>query len=451
MLGAGPGGLAAAVTAARAGAAVTLVDALPEPGGQIWRGQWTRPGARSASWFKALRASTVELRLGRRVITAPAPGRLGLLGPTGVEVLAYDRLVLASGARERFLPFPGWTLPGVLGAGGLQALVKGGLELAGKRVVVAGSGPLLLAVAAHLRGHGARVLVVAEQAGAGALLALAPGLLRRPRLLLQALSFATLPVRPGTWVTRAEGEGRLRRVHLQGPGGARVLEADFLACGFGLVPNLDLAQLLGCALDGGRVTVDPLQRTSQPGVFAAGESTGIGGVDKALAEGRVAGLAATDCLEQAAAHRAAAARTRDWGRTLEAAYALRPELRGLADPDTILCRCENVTVGALQGFARGRDARLQARCGMGRCQGRTCGPATEFLYGWAPGGPHQPLVPTPCTDLISALGPEGGNCLLASARDVPHPRVQAPSDIYGPPTPTGQAGGACPPVSKELS
>ena len=441
VVGAGPAGLAAAVAAARAGAAVTVVDALPEPGGQVWRGLWGAPReGRAGAWFRALRSVPVDLRLGRRVITAPWPGRLGLLGPQGAEQLDYDRLILATGARERFLPFPGWTLPGVLGAGGLQALAKGGLELRGRRVVVAGSGPLLLAVAAGLRARGARVLVVAEQAGLGALLGLAPGLLARPRLLAQALPWIGLPLRTGAWVVRAEGaEGtdRLERVHLRTTAGPRVLEADYLACGFGLVPNLDLARLLGCALRDGRVVVDLLQRTSVPGLFAAGEATGIGGVDQALAEGGIAGLAAADpavgaggdlpasaggdlpasaggdlaasaralLAGSARAPLAAAVRARRWGRALAEAYALRPELRGLAEADTILCRCEAVPVGAVQGCARGRDARLQARCGMGRCQGRTCGPAAEFLFGWTPGGPQQPLVPTPCADLIDALAP----------------------------------------------
>jgi len=161
--------------------------------------------------------------------------------------------------------------------------------------------------------------------------------------------------------------------------------------------------MLGCALREGLVAVDPLQRTSLPGVFAAGESTGIAGADKAVAEGRIAGLAAAGLLDAARRQLPAAERTRAWGRALAAAYALRPELRAMAQADTILCRCEDLAVGALQGFSRGRDARLQARCGMGRCQGRTCGPAAEFLFGWAPGGPRQPLVPTPCAELVDAL------------------------------------------------
>jgi len=403
VVGAGPAGLAAGLAAAGAGAAVTLVDALPEPGGQIWRGRWSRPPAgASAPWFRALRASAITLRLGRRVVTAD-PGHLGLVGPDGAERVPYDRLVLATGARERFLPLPGWTLPGVLGAGGLQALVKGGLDVRGQRVVVAGTGPLLLAVAAHLRQRGARVLLVAEQAPAAALLPLLPGLLARPGLLAQSLSFLGLPLRLGTWVARAEGAGRLRAVHLAGAGGPRVLEADLLACGFGLVPNLDLARLLGCATAAGQVTVDPLLRTSRTGVFAAGEATGVGGVAKSLAEGRIAGLMAAGQEALARPLLAAAERTRAWGRALEAAHALRPELRRLGEPDTILCRCEDVTLGAVEPYARGREARLQTRCGMGRCQGRTCGPAAEFLFGWDPGGPRQPLVPTTCAELIGAL------------------------------------------------
>jgi len=404
VLGAGPAGLSAALAAARSGAAVTLVDALPEPGGQIWRGRWRHPqGGPAESCFHALRGSSVNVRMGRRVVTAPDPGCLGLVGLEGPEVLRYDRLVLATGARERFLPFPGWTLPGVLGAGGLQGLAKAGLDVRGKRIIVAGSGPLLLAVAACLRSLGANILAVAEQAPIRAIGSLVPSLLTRPQTLLQALSFLNLPLRASTWVTRAEGPGRLERVHLRTPRGSQVLEADYLACGFGLVPNLDLAGLLGCELAQGFVAVDALLHTSVAGTFAAGESTGIGGVDKALAEGRVAGLMAAGRENEARHHLRAAERTRTWGRRIEAAHALRPELRELAEPDTILCRCEYVTVGSLGTFIRGRDARLQARCGMGRCQGRTCGPAADFLYGWAPGGPSQPLVPTTFADLVGAL------------------------------------------------
>lgn len=404
ILGAGPAGLAAALAASGAGMAVTLVDAQPEPGGQIWRGQWSGTARGEAGRiFAELRASAVTLRLERRIIAAPQAGILSVCGPSGPEQLPYDRLVLATGARERFLPFPGWTLPGVLGAGGLQVLVKDGLEVRGKRVVVAGTGPLLLAVAAHLRAKGAQVLAVAEQAPRRALRGLAPELLRRPRLLLQGLGFLGLPLSHDTWVTRAEGEAHLRRVQLRTPSGIQTLEVDLLAVGFGLIPNLELPHLLGCACDGGRVTIDAAQRTSLPHVFAAGEPTGVGGVEKALAEGRVAGLMAAGRITEAAPLVRQAQRGRAWAQALDTAFALRAELRDLPEPSTLLCRCEDVAVGEVQALARGRDARLHARCGMGRCQGRTCGPAAEFLYGWTPGGPRLPLVPTTFADLVTSL------------------------------------------------
>lgn len=404
IVGAGPAGLAAALAASSAGMAVTVVDAQPEPGGQIWRGQWNGPGRGIAgATFTALRKSAVTLCLQHRVVAAPAPGCLSVCGPEGPEHHPYDRLILATGARERFLPFPGWTLPGVLGAGGLQALVKDGTDVRGRRIVVAGTGPLLLAVAAHLRAQGAQVLAVAEQTPLRSLRKLLPELLRRPRLLGRGLGFLGLPLHTGAWVTRAEGTAQLERVHLRTSSGTEVLEADLLAVGFGLVPNLDVAQMLGCACADGRVTVDAQLRTSVLGVYAAGEPTGIGGVEKALAEGRMAGLMAAGRPMDAERIATEVAQGRAWARALEAAHALRPELRELPDADTILCRCEDVKVGELTAFARGRDARLHARCGMGRCQGRTCGPATEFLFGWAPGGPRTPLVPTTFADLVGVL------------------------------------------------
>ncbi len=405
VLGAGPAGLAAAVSASAAGATVTLVDAQPEPGGQLWRGQWRQAtDPRAAAAFAELRRSVVSLRLGHAVITAPAPGLLGLQGPAGPLRLGYDRLVLATGARERLLPFPGWTLPGVMGAGGLQVMAKDGLDVRGCRVVVAGTGPLLLAVAAHLRHRGARILAVAEQAERRHLLrTLGPALLQRPRLLAQGLGYLGLPLTFGSWVTAAEGDDRLQRVHVHTPEGARTLEADLLATGHGLIPNLELARLLGCAEAGGAVAVDDDQRTSLPQIFAAGEPTGVGGVEKAQAEGRVAGFMAAGRPDRAAPHQAEARRGRTWVAALARAGALRPELRELPQPDTVVCRCEGVRAAELQALGRGRDARLHARCGMGRCQGRTCGPATDFLYGWAPGGPRQPLVPTTFADLLGAL------------------------------------------------
>src|SRR5215216_324525 len=165
VVGAGPAGLAAAYRAAQSGARASVVDDNPAVGGQIWRGEEAKPASPEAqAWFERLRTVEIQLVNGARVFQQPRPGTLLAETPEGVRELNYTSLVLATGARERFLPFPGWTLPNVMGAGGLQALVKTGLPIDGKRVVVAGTGPLLLAVGAYLRGCGAEVLLIAEQA-----------------------------------------------------------------------------------------------------------------------------------------------------------------------------------------------------------------------------------------------------------------------------------------------
>src|SRR5689334_24763282 len=165
VIGAGPAGLAAAYRAAQGGLRVVVVDDNPAAGGQIWRGEQAKPSSREAqAWFEKIRSVDIQLITGARVFQQLKTGTLLAETREGVRELNYDKLILATGACERFLPFPGWTLPNVMGAGGLQALVKTGLPIEGKRIVVAGSGPLLLAVAAYLRGRGADVLLVAEQA-----------------------------------------------------------------------------------------------------------------------------------------------------------------------------------------------------------------------------------------------------------------------------------------------
>ena len=161
VVGAGPAGLAAAYRVATGGLKVIAVDDNPAAGGQIWRGEQAKPSSPEAeAWFEKLRSVDLQLINGARVFQQPEPRTLLAETARGVCELHYSRLIIATGARERFLPFPGWTLPNVMGAGGLQVLVKTGLPIEDKRVVVAGSGPLLLAVAAYLRGHGADVIRV---------------------------------------------------------------------------------------------------------------------------------------------------------------------------------------------------------------------------------------------------------------------------------------------------
>src|SRR6476661_6652159 len=177
IVGAGPAGLAAAWRAATEGLQVAVVDDNPTSGGQIWRGEENQPTSSEAqAWFERFRSVNIRFIRGARIFQQTQPGTLQAETHTGVVELRYANLILATGARERFLPFPGWTLPNVMGAGGLQALVKTGLKIAGKKVVIAGSGPLLLAVADYLTRKGANVLMIAEQASSMQLARFAVGL-----------------------------------------------------------------------------------------------------------------------------------------------------------------------------------------------------------------------------------------------------------------------------------
>jgi NADPH-dependent 2,4-dienoyl-CoA reductase/sulfur reductase-like enzyme len=385
VVGAGPAGLAAASSAGDSGAEVTLIDDNSTPGGQIWRGSKDIP-------FRP--PSRICLIPGARVVSA-GPPELTVETSGGSSLIPYDKLILATGARELFLPFPGWTLPGVMGAGGLQALAKSGLPVAGKRIVIAGTGPLLLAVAAYLAKRGAKVLSIAEQAPWASLIRFGAGLPLSK--WLQAAALWSFAFSPGTWVESAAGDSHLGQVTLRQGSGTWTLDCDYLATGYGLVPNTELAELLGC--DPARV--DEFQAASLPNVYCAGEITGIGGVELSIVEGRIAGFAAAGRDDEARRHFASRARWQRFARGMTEAFALRPELKSLARPDTFVCRCEDVPYSSMAAYTSWREAKLQTRCGMGPCQGRVCGPAAEFLFGWRAEPVRPPVFPTRVGTLIT--------------------------------------------------
>ena len=387
VVGAGPAGLAAACSAASHGARVGLVDAQPDAGGQVWRRDVRQgmPGkARRA--IAALGSPRVDWLPGTQV-TMAEPGWLLAEGPSGAVRLHYRALVLATGARELLLPFPGWTLPGVTGAGGAQALAKQGWPLQGRRVVVAGSGPLLLASAATLHAHGANVLGIHEQVSMRALRDFALQLPRWPGKAMQTLMLrarlAGVSYNAESLVVAAHGDGVLREIEVEGPGGRERIACDQLAVGYGLVPNTELPQLLGCDLEPGSphpsVAVDAVLRTRVDGVFAAGEALGIGGRDCALIEGEMAGHMAAGAERAARALQGRRKHARAFARLLQQIFALDSRVRELPTPDTLVCRCEDVPLGAVQGIADAHEAKLASRCGMGACQGRICGAALAEL------------------------------------------------------------------------
>jgi thioredoxin reductase len=488
VVGAGPAGLAAAVRAADLGLSVTLLDAGERPGGQFHRHpapglRAARPQALHHGWrrfagrLRRLDAGRVTYLPRHHVWTVARAGahwRLhAVVGPDETAAHVDARAVLlATGAYERQLPFPGWTLPGVVGAGGAQAMLKSGLVLPGRRIVVAGSGPLLLAVAGSLAAAGARVPAVVEAADYTAYARTTPTLLRNPAKLAEGARHGAVLLRHGTRlltrhaVTAAHGTGRVAAVTVTRldrdwrplPGTGRRIPCDALAVGHGLLPQLDLATSLGCATrrapDGTpALAVDAGQATSVPGVWAAGESCGVGGADLALAEGELAADAIAHALHgiPRGARRTAAltrrrARLRAFADVMTAAHRPGP---GWADPledTTEVCRCEEVTAARIRtavteyGALDARGVKLLTRAGMGWCQGRMCGPAVALLTGTPPAPDRRPLsCPVPLRHLVR-LPEEDPATPPAPSADATAPAA-GPADATATPTaPTEEPG-----------
>ncbi len=330
----------------------------------------------------------------------PRPGFWPCSAPQGPFTLRANVIVLASGARELLLPFPGWALPNVFGVGGLQALVKSGLPVRGRRIVIAGSGPLVFPVAATVASAGGSLVMVGEQADATRVAAFAASLWRSPGKLVAAAryraAFAGSRFRTGCWVERAEGDGRVERVVLTDGRRRWREECDLLATAAGLIPNVEIAAALGCAVSASGIAVDDRQETSIAGVYAAGECTGVAGEDAAIAEGAAAGRAAAG--REATGQRTRAA-GRAFARRLSASFAPRRELLERAQASTVVCRCEDVRYGQLRPEWGARQAKLLTRVGMGACQGRVCGAALERMFGWEAPTVRPPLAPVPAEAL----------------------------------------------------
>lgn len=444
IVGGGPAGMAAAAAALEGGLRVVLVDAGAQVGGQYWRfppaGSDVPRGEdlhHDLATYAALRDRLTEgerrglldLRRGAEVWASVRSGEQWRvhLAPTSPRpgVITARWLLVATGAHDLALPFPGWDLPGVMTVGGLQALLKGSDVVPGHRVVVGGSGPFLLPVAAGLAARGAAVLALCEADRPAGWVRGVPTVLAQPAKIAEAARYALalarhrVPVRPATVVVRALGRQRLEAVEL-----ARLdrsgridrstverIEVDALGVSWGFVPRLDLLTphrpRMRRGVDGQMVVaVDDWQACNVPGLLAAGETCGVGGAGLALAEGRLAGLGVRAALGQrlkeaeVARLRRQIAALRRFADLVQSRTVVPGGWLDQMPDDTVLCRCEESRLGdARAALARDGDLdpgllKHHTRAGMGWCQGRICGPATRLLCD-TPDRVEERLVATP--------------------------------------------------------
>lgn len=437
VVGAGPAGLATALEAERLGLSVALIDEQPAPGGQIWRGiEHAQAAETLGEDYLAGRKDAARLRAGG-VQYRPAT-TLWHLDPDGELSLAHDgrtsrlearRVVLATGAMERPVPIPGWTLPGVMTAGAAQILLKTAAAMPAGPTVLAGQGPLLWLIAQQLIAAGAPPAAILETRRAGTVataLAHLPGLWRGRALVRKGLAMMRAVARAGVTVIRgvrglrAEGVERLERVTWNG--GSR--DVATLLLHEGVIPNVQVSLALGLVHDWDqaqlcwRPCIDAFGASSAERIAIAGDGAGIGGWQAARALGRLAALDAAHRLgridrarrdaaaEPLLAERARALAIRPF---LDALYRPAPEVLTPRDDATIVCRCEEVTAGQVRQAARlgatgPNQAKAYLRCGMGPCQGRLCGPTVAALIAaergitipeagtYRPRAPYKPLT-----------------------------------------------------------
>jgi D-hydroxyproline dehydrogenase subunit alpha len=421
IVGGGPAGMAAAIAAREAGVdEVTVLDERAKLGGQIYKQfgagwkvlqpqQLGKDYVRGAKLIEKAEASGAEF-LHDSVVWGIWDNRVAVYHEgRDAGVITAGQIILATGAYDRPVVFPGWTLPGVMTAGGAQSLIKTQKVLPGERILMAGSGPLILAFSAQLHQYGANVVTVCEAApfpgpaGMVRLLGAAPGNVGLLADGLRYMSYLTrkrVPFLYSHAVVRAEGDGEVQRAVIAKvdrdwrpvPGTEKTLEVDTICIGYGFFPSVELSRLTGAehVYDenlGGYIPVrDEWMRTTVPGVLAAGDGTGVAGSLVAIEEGRLAGITAAlelGKLSRSEAERRGAPVRRRLNRlerfrsALNSTYPVGAGAYELAQPDTIVCRCEEVTVQEILDsiVAESSDpnsVKSVTRAGMGNCQGRNC-------------------------------------------------------------------------------
>ncbi|HSB72326.1 MAG TPA: NAD(P)/FAD-dependent oxidoreductase [Candidatus Methylomirabilis sp.] len=459
IVGAGPAGLAAALEAAAAGAETLLIDEYHTLGGQFYKQvpeafslkDGRAEGAQyaeGAEIIQRLRVGNVETLLDTLVWGIFDERTLAIYRDGKTEQIRAGKLILASGAQEAPVAFPGWTLPGVMLGGAAQALMVNQRILPGERVVLAGAGPLQLKVASQFIEAGAEVVDILEASSKppmsmeNALRAFGHwGKMREGLEYWLKLKTAGAPYHHHQVPVRAAGHGELEAVVVAEvdadwrviAGTERTLQADTLCLSYGFLPANQLPRLVGCRMEfdpdsGGWVTQhDEHQETSRHGVYVAGEVGGIGGADVAEEEGRIAAMAAVQALGKGKGNggrkaeektRARLAEARKFAQVTRDMMRLKPALFDLITDETIVCRCEEVAAKAVRdaiadGDPTVRGVKIRTRAGMGQCQGRICGSLVSRLIAKhtgvgldriEPDTPRPPVKPVPLSALAAGVG-----------------------------------------------
>lgn len=462
VLGAGPAGLSAARIAANAGATVLVIDERPQSGGQFFKPlapSHTLHGKAPQQWrdgeklLTAAQAAGVEILQQATVWAAFSAQEIGVIWRDQSLLIHPKQLIIATGAYERSVPFPGWTLPGVMTTGAGQTLAKAYRVIPGENVVVSGNGPLNLQFAAELVASEGKVVEVLERAAKPGIRLLrqiltmsklAPELLLKGQHYLAVLKKNRVPVSWGYEVIAAHGQERLERITVMRvdetgqriPGSSREIPCDVLCLGHGFIPATDLARSLGCELQLATtpfstplIKTDEDGATSLPGVYVVGDGARLGGSQIAQTRGQLAGYRALSALGKTVSDsdirqlKKQLARATSFQQALWQVYQAPPVSLQTQPDDTVICRCENITLGSLrsairQGIDTPAALKRNLRAGMGLCQGRTCAGMVAQLVSEMTGrhphtagfyAPRFPVRPVPIAALTFEKQEWGGH------------------------------------------